>query len=128
MDFLKLTDTKTILFAGAVVFILGLLYLSHTLEVNSLESKISILENDKSTLQNDLIKEKTNFQVCDNKRQEQNKQIEEMKVEVTYKEPETIEKVRNIYVQDKTCEAELKAYKELFLDFKNISPLPIISN
>jgi hypothetical protein len=116
MDFLKLTDTKTILFAGAAIFFLGLFYLSYTLEVNSLESKISILEDDKATLQEDLIKEKTNFQKCDDKRQEQNKQIEEMRVEVTYKEPETIEKVRNIYVQDKTCEAELKAYKELFND------------
>lgn len=115
MNFFKSIGVEKLFFVAMVVG-LSLLYLSHSLEVNSLENKISILEDIKSGLQNDLIKEKTNFKDCDNKREEQNKQIEQMRVEVTYKEPEAIEKVKNIYVQDKTCVAELKAYKELFND------------
>lgn len=116
MSFLKVIDTKVIfyIFVGTLLIVVPCLL--HYLKVSSLENKISTLETDKSKLQEDLIKEKTNFQRCDDKREEQNKQIEELKVEVTYKEPVSLEKVQNVYVKDKTCEAELKAYKELFND------------
>ena len=38
----------------------------------------------------------------------------DMKVEVTYIEPKSIEKVKNVFIKDSTCESELKAYQELF--------------
>lgn len=82
----------------------------------SKEIEISSLLRDKASLQEDLIKEKTNFQACSNKLQEQNEKIENMKVEVTYQEPLQVEKIKNIYIRDSTCEAELKAYKELFYE------------
>jgi myosin heavy subunit len=41
-------------------------------------------------------------------------QREDMKVEVTYIEPKSIEKVKNVFIKDLTCESLLKAYKELF--------------
>lgn len=116
MDFLKLINTKVIsyIFVGTLLILVP--YLLHYFKVNSLENKISTFETEKLKLQEDLIKEKTNFQKCEDKRQEQNKQIEEMRVEVTYKEPVNLEKVKNIYIKDKTCGSELKAYKELFDD------------
>lgn len=108
MIFSKTIDLKIVLLVVlslAVVFI----YFSKN-------SQITSLKDEKTSLQTDLIKEKTNLKTCEDKRREQNKQIEEMKVEVTYKEPEIIEKINNIYLKDKTCESELKAYKELFND------------
>ena len=55
-----------------------------------------------------------NLKKCDAKVDEQNQKIEDMKVEVTYIEPKSIEKVKNVFIKDSTCESELKAYKELF--------------
>ncbi|CAM3513814.1 MULTISPECIES: hypothetical protein [Arcobacteraceae] len=108
MNFIKELDLKAILF-----IVLGLIVVFTFLSKNS---QITSLKDEKTSLQTDLIKEKTNFKTCEDKMQEQNKKIENMRVEVTYKEPEIIEKINNIYLKDKTCESELKAYKELFND------------
>lgn len=108
MNFIKELDLKAILF-----IVLGLIVVFTFLSKNS---QITSLKDEKTSLQTDLIKEKTNLKTCEDKMQEQNKKIEDMRVEVTYKEPEIIEKINNIYLKDKTCESELKAYKELFND------------
>ncbi|RBQ28411.1 hypothetical protein [Aliarcobacter vitoriensis] len=108
MNLLRGIDFKTILFIvlGCVT---AFVYLSKNNQIDSLKDKTI-------TTQEDLIKNQRDLRTCENKLQEQNRQIEDMRVEVTYKEPETIEKINNIYLKDKTCEAELKAYKELFND------------
>ncbi|MCG3698875.1 hypothetical protein L5F42_03360 [Aliarcobacter butzleri] len=108
MNFIKELDLKAILF-----IVLGLIVVFTFLSKNS---QITSLKEEKTSLQENLIKEKANLETCEDKMQEQNNQIEKMKVEVTYKEPEIIEKINNIYLKDKTCESELKAYKELFND------------
>ncbi|ABV67914.1 hypothetical protein Abu_1667 [Aliarcobacter butzleri RM4018] len=108
MNFIKEFDLKAILF-----IVLGLIVVFIYFSKNS---QITSLKDEKTSLQEDLIKEKTNLKTCEDKMQKQNSQIEKMRVEVTYKEPETIEKINNIYLKDKTCESELKAYKELFND------------
>ncbi len=108
MNFIKEFDLKAILF-----IVLGLIVVFIYFSKNS---QITSLKDEKTSLQTDLIKEKTNLKTCKDKMQEQNKKIEDMRVEVTYKEPEIIEKINNIYLKDKTCESELKAYKELFND------------
>ena len=61
-----------------------------------------------------IILTKDDLKECDSKVHEQNQKIEDMKVEVTYIEPKSIEKVKNVFIKDSTCESELKAYKELF--------------
>ncbi|MFW2556752.1 hypothetical protein [Aliarcobacter butzleri] len=108
MNFIKELDLKAILF-----IVLGLIVVFTFLSKNS---QITSLKDEKTSLQENLIKEKANLETCEDKMQEQNKKIENMRVEVTYKEPEIIEKINNIYLKDKTCESELKAYKELFND------------
>ena len=108
MNFIKQIDSTVISIVFFSLFI-SLVYFYKDNEVNFYKEKLT-------SSQEDLIKEKTNLKTCEDKRQEQNKKIEDMRVEVTYKEPEIIEKINNIYLKDKTCESELKAYKELFND------------
>ena len=106
MNFLKLLDLNVVFYSilGTALLIT---YLSKEDEIKTLkDEKIAILK--KLDLAND------NLKKCDAKVDEQNKKIEDMKVEVTYIEPKSIEKVKNVFIKDSTCESELKAYKELF--------------
>jgi len=106
MNFLRILDLKTGLF-----IVLGLvtvfIYFFQDGKIKSLkDEKISILEK--------LVESKEALKKCDSKLNEQNQKIEDMKVEVTYIEPKTVEKIKNVFIKDSTCESELKAYKELF--------------
>lgn len=106
MDFLKFFDLKTVLF---ILVVAGLIFisLSQSYEIKTLkDEKIETLEK--------LVKSEQDLKKCEAKLNEQNQKIEDMKVEVTYIEPKSIEKVKNVFIKDSTCESELKAYKELF--------------
>ena len=106
MNFLKLLDLKTVLIV-ALGLSLAFIHFSKEAENKTLkDEKIAILK--KLDLAND------NLKKCEAKVNEQNQKIEDMKVEVTYIEPKSIEKVKNVFIKDSTCESELKAYKELF--------------
>lgn len=44
----------------------------------------------------------------------QNEEIKKLKVEVKYTKPKSVEKLEKLSVENKSCEAKLKAYSELF--------------
>ena len=106
MDFLKLLDLKTVL-----IVVLGL---SLAFVYFSKEAEIKTLKDEKIATFEKLVKAEQDLKKCDSKVDEQNQKIEDMKVEVTYIEPKSIEKVKNVFIKDSTCESLLKAYKELF--------------
>ena len=106
MNFLKLLDLKTIFF---LLVATGLIFISL-----SQSSEIKTLKDEKITTLEKLVKSEQELKKCEAKVNEQNQKIEDMKVEVTYIEPKSIEKVKNVFIKDSTCESELKAYKELF--------------
>lgn len=106
MDFLKFFDLKTVLF---VLLIAALSLISF-----SQSSEIKTLKDEKITTLEKLVKSEQELKKCEAKVNEQNQKIEDMKVEVTYIEPKSIEKVKNVFIKDLTCESLLKAYKELF--------------
>ena len=106
MDFLKFFDLKTVLF---VLLIAALSLISF-----SQSSEIKTLKDEKITTLEKLVKSGQDLKKCEAKLNEQNQKIEDMKVEITYIEPKSIEKVKNVFIKDSTCESLLKAYKELF--------------
>lgn len=56
---------------------------------------------------------KTEFFECDETLKKQNAAIKNMELKRPFEPPDT-GKIEKIYVKDKTCESELKAYKRLF--------------
>lgn len=106
MNFLKLLDLNVVFYS-----ILGTALLITYL---SKEDEIKTLKDEKITTLEKLVKSEQELKKCEAKVNEQNQKIEDMKVEVTYIEPKSIEKVKNVFIKDSTCESELKAYKELF--------------
>lgn len=63
--------------------------------------------NDKATL-------KANLAHCDATITSLNQAIKEAMIKVDNTPNKDIEQIKKIYIKDKGCEAELKAYKELF--------------
>jgi cell division protein FtsB len=106
MNFLKLLDLNVVFYS-----ILGTALLITYL---SKEAEIKTLKDEKITTLEKLVKSEQELKKCEAKVNEQNQKIEDMKVEVTYIEPKSIEKVKNVFIKDSTCESELNAYKELF--------------
>jgi len=98
---------KTLNYKNISFLILILVVISLLIKQDSLKNEIIALQKELISTQSQLIK-------CNSAIQNQNKQIEELRVEVKAKENKQIEKVRNIYIKDQSCTAELKAYKELF--------------
>lgn len=108
MNLLKLLDVKTILIL-VLSFVIFVIYFLKNSEIESLkDEKISIYEG--------LTKTNKELKDCDYSMFKQNKEIESLRVEIKYTEPKVIEKLKNVYVQDTTCDSKLKAYKELFND------------
>ena len=106
MSFSKFLDLKTVL-----LIILGL---AAAFIYFFKESQIDSVKDEKITIVEKLVEAEDELKKCNEKVEKQNKTIEDMKVEVKYIEPKTVEKVKNIYVKDSTCESLLNAYKELF--------------
>lgn len=93
-------------YVGAISIILGLCVslgvfyfknLAQKKEIDELKSDISVVRNEKT--------------LCEAYLKKQNEAIKKQKIEP--KEPKEIKAVQRIYIKDKTCQAELKAYKEL---------------
>ncbi|MBE2984649.1 hypothetical protein CCAL9344_01285 [Campylobacter sp. RM9344] len=72
-----------------------------------LTKKADELTTDKATL-------KANLTNCDATLALQNEAIKTAAVKIDNTPPKEIERIKKIFVKDKSCEAELKAYKELF--------------
>lgn len=56
---------------------------------------------------------KTEFFECEKTLENQNAAIKNMKLKKPFEPPDT-GKIEKIYIKDRTCEGELKAYKRLF--------------
>ncbi|RXJ80806.1 hypothetical protein CRU86_00065 [Aliarcobacter skirrowii] len=108
MNFLKQMDSTVI---SIVIFslLIALVYFYKDNEVNFYKDKLY-------DTQDDLIKEKTSLRNCENKLDEQNEEIESFKIKIIPTSTKLTQKVQTIYIKDKSCESELKAYKELFND------------
>lgn len=106
MSVLKMFDLKTIL-----LVVLGLVVV---FVYFSKESEISTLKSEYIEQSKEFLKAKDEIKKLDDVLQRQNRAIEDMRVEVAYIEPKAVEKIKNIYIKDSSCEAELRAYKELF--------------
>lgn len=72
-----------------------------------LTQKANELTTDKATL-------KANLTSCDAALASQNETIKAASVKIDNTPSKEVEQIKKIYVKDKGCEAELKAYKELF--------------
>ncbi|CUU82298.1 hypothetical protein [Campylobacter hyointestinalis] len=72
-----------------------------------LTQKANELTTDKATL-------KANLTSCDATLASQNEAIKAASVKIDNTPSKEVEQIKKIYVKDKGCEAELKAYKELF--------------
>lgn len=71
-------------------------------------------KNDKiQRLELSLTISKTQLFECDEKLKNQNTAIKNMELKRPFEPPDT-GKIEKIYVKDRTCEGELKAYKRLF--------------
>lgn len=112
---------KLIYAALGLIAILGTSCFSLWTENHGLNSVNKILKEDKKKLEDEKreLEDKNsnlkgNLNSCDAALLSQNKQIEAMRVEVEPLNSEAVKKIEKIYVKDKSCEGELKAYKELF--------------
>lgn len=56
---------------------------------------------------------KTEFFDCNENLTKQNAAIKDLKLKKPFEPPDT-SKIEKVFIKDKTCEGELKAYKELF--------------
>ncbi|WP_133169628.1 hypothetical protein [Campylobacter blaseri] len=103
-NFLKDAKTIVAIVISAVVYIIYL-----NLELGLLNKKVELLKSENALI----INEKA---LCQSFLDKQNKAIDELKLDVLKKpnEPKEVEKIKKIYIKDKSCESELKAYKELF--------------
>lgn len=110
MSYLRMLDSKSWFFVAAIL-VLGIFYYLKDNELNEAVNK-------NTSLSKKLLEETLKSSKCSDKLKEQNEAIHTSKIEIAYKEPEIIEKIRNIYIRDDTCVAELSAYKELFANEK----------
>ncbi|MBR8466552.1 hypothetical protein KDE13_09440, partial [Campylobacter sp. faydin G-140] len=83
-----------------------------------LTKKAEELTTDKATL-------KANLAHCDATLASQNQAIKATAVQISNTPNKDVERIKKIYLKDKSCEAELAAYKELFLDFADEQSLSL---
>ncbi|MBE3607102.1 hypothetical protein CCAL13119_09210 [Campylobacter sp. RM13119] len=99
----------TLALIGAGVKISSLMSVNEILEKSNKElaKKTDELTTDKATL-------KANLMNCDATLSSQNEAIKASKVQIDNTPSKEVEKIKRIYIKDKSCEGELRAYKELF--------------
>jgi len=119
MDFLTSKFTSFLGF-GLAAFI-GILCLNLFLENSKLESVNSLLSSElkvcnekQERLTKDYVTSANNLNACNTRIALQNNAIKAAQVRTEAKEPPAVAKVKKIYIENKSCEAELRAYKELF--------------
>lgn len=114
-----LSKNLTYILTGSLTFglvWLGLFCFNQSLQISKLKNQNKELSEQKVQLENDKATLKENLALADMAVQSQNEAIRKISVKVEPKSSRTNERIKKIYVKDESCEAELKAYKELFYD------------
>jgi len=110
------------LFMGfALAALLGFACVNLFLENSRLEGVNSVLDKDirdlkekNERLTKDYTTVKNNLSACDTALASQNEAIKAAAVKIDDTPSKEVERIKKIYVKDKSCESELAAYKELF--------------
>ena len=110
------------LFMGfALAALLGFACVNLFLENSRLEGENSVLDKDigdlkekNERLTKDYTTVKNNLSACDTALASQNEAIKAAAVKIDDTPSKEVERIKKIYVKDKSCESELAAYKELF--------------
>ena len=115
--------TKLPIVGFALAALLGFACVNLFLESSKLKSVNSVLLKDLKSekeknerLTKDYTTVKNNLSACDIALTSQNEAIKAAAVEIDDTPSKEAERIKKIYVKDKSCEAELAAYKELFRD------------
>ena len=112
------------LFMGfALAAVLGFACVNLYLKKSRLEGVNSVLDKDirdlkekNERLTKDYTTVKNNLNACNVSLSLQNEAIKAAAVKIDDTPSKEAERIKKIYVKDKSCEAELAAYKELFRD------------
>lgn len=115
--------TKLPIVGFALAALLGFACVNLFLENSKLQSINSVLLKDLESvkkknerLTKDYTTVKNNLSACDIALASQNEAIKAAAVKIDDTPAKETERIKKIYVKDKSCEAELAAYKELFRD------------
>ena len=115
--------TKLPIVGFALAALLGLACVNLFLENSRLEGVNSVLAKDIESIKEkneqlfkDYTTVKNNLSACDTALASQNEAIKAAAVKIDDTPSKEAERIKKIYVKDKSCEAELAAYKELFRD------------
>lgn len=115
--------TKLPIVGFALAALLGFACVNLFLEKSKLQSINSVLLKDlenvkekNERLTKDYTTVKNNLSACDTALASQNEAIKAAAVKIDDTPSKEAERIKKIYVKDKSCEAELAAYKELFRD------------
>ena len=105
----------------ALAALLGFACVNLFLENSRLEGENSVLDKDigdlkekNERLTKDYTTVKNNLSACDTALASQNEAIKAATVKIDDTPSKEVERIKKIYVKDKSCESELAAYKELF--------------
>ena len=105
----------------ALAALLGFACVNLFLENSRLEGVNSVLDKDirelkekNERLTKDYTTVKNNLSACDTALASQNEAIKAATVKIDDTPSKEAERIKKIYVKDKSCESELAAYKELF--------------
>ena len=115
--------TKLPIVGFALAAFLGFACVNLYLEKSRLEGVNSVLLKDLESvkeknerLTKDYTTVKNNLSACNTALASQNEAIKAAAVKIDDTPSKEAERIKKIYVKDKSCEAELAAYKELFRD------------
>ena len=113
--------TKLPIVGFALAALLGFACINLFLENSRLEGINSVLLKDLESvkeknerLTKDYTTVKNNLSACDTALASQNEAIKAATVKIDDTPSKEAERIKKIYVKDKSCESELAAYKELF--------------
>lgn len=113
--------TKLPIVGFALAALLGFACIKLFLENSRLEGVNSVLLKDLESekeknerLTKDYTTVKNNLSACDTALASQNEAIKAAAVKIDDTPSKEAERIKKIYVKDKSCESELAAYKELF--------------
>ncbi|MBT0611958.1 hypothetical protein [Campylobacter hyointestinalis] len=112
-----LSKNLTYILTGSLTFglvWLGLFCFNQSLQISKLKNQNKELSEQKVQLENDKATLKANLTSCDAALASQNETIKAASVKIDNTPSKEVERIKKIYVKDESCEAELKAYKELF--------------
>lgn len=77
-------------------------------------NKIYLKNSEIKELKNSLLEAKFELFKCDKSLERQNEAIKKLEIKGEVKEPLEVQKIRKVFIKDRSCEGELNAYKKLF--------------